>query len=399
MPLDDSDAPGRPALSQPDAAGLLAALRQEAERLGFSRLGVTTAAAPARQDQFAAWLDRGFAGVMEGWLRRHLPLRGQPDSLLEGARSVIMLATDYAAEESTIVAADRGRVARYAWGDDYHGLLRDRLNQLGLWLEAQVPGCQTRGVVDSAPLSERELAARAGLGWFGKNTMLIDPRAGSYFFLSGLLTTVVLPIDQPLQVDHCGTCTACLDACPTDAFPEPRVLDATRCLSSLTIEDHGPIATDLRTGFGNWVFGCDICQEVCPWNRHAPGTAEPALRSRLENGTLPLAELLRLDESAFREWFRGSPIIRAKRRGLLRSAAIALGNHPAPETASPDDLEALTQALTDHEPIVRGAAAWALGQWRQRSGQLAETIVRTLETQLVTEEDPAVQAEIMAAID
>jgi epoxyqueuosine reductase len=390
---------GQPTQAHQEAAGLVAALRQEATRLGFSRLGVTSASAPARQEQFASWLDRGFAGVMEGWLRRHLPLRGQPTSLLGGARSVVMLATDYVADQPTLSAADRGRVARYAWGDDYHHLLRNRLNQLGSWLEAQVPGCRTRGVVDSAPLSERELAARAGLGWFGKNTMLIDPRAGSYFFLSGLLTTVDLPIDQPLEVDHCGTCTACLDACPTDAFPEPRVLDASRCLSSLTIEDHGPIDATLRSGFGNWVFGCDICQEVCPWNRHAPGTAEPALRSRFEAGTLSLAEILRLDEATFRSLFRDSPLVRAKRRGLLRSAAIALGNHPAPETAHPDNLAALTHALADHEPVVRGAAAWALGQWRQRSEQLAEAIVRTLKTQLVSEEDPAVQAEITAALD
>ena len=187
-----------------------------------------------------------------------------------------------------------------------------------------------------------------------------------------------------------------------------RILNCLRRLSGLALSfsslfNSSLVAQSTRwldlPSVGNWIFGCDICQEVCPWNRHAPGTAESALRSRLENGTLPLAELLSLDESAFRERFRGSPIIRAKRRGLLRSAAIALGNHPAPEIASPDDLEALTQALTDHEPIVRGAAAWALGQWRQRSGQLAETIVRTLETHLVSEEDPAVQAEITAALD
>ena len=396
MPLDP---PGQSACPPADAADLLAALRREAERLGFSRLGVTTIAAPPRQEQFAAWLDRGFAGVMEGWLRRHLPLRGQPDSLLEGARSVIMLATDYAADEAVPVTADRGRVARYAWGNDYHDLLRNRLNQLGAWLENQLPGCQTRGVVDSAPLSERELAARAGLGWFGKNTMLIDPQAGSYFFLSGLLATVALPADLPLEVDHCGTCTACLDACPTDAFPEPRVLDASRCLSSLTIEDHGPIDASLRSSFGNWVFGCDICQEVCPWNRHAPGTAEPALRSRFEAGTLSLPDLLSLDESAFRSLFQGSPIVRAKRQGLLRSAAIALGNHPAPETASPDNLAALRLALADNESIIRGAVAWALGQWRQRSEQLAETIVPLLETQMAIEEDPTVQAEIKSALD
>lgn len=382
-----------------DATGLVAALRRQAEELGFARMGVTTAAAPPRQDQFLAWLDRGYAGVMEGWLRRHLPLRGRPESLLAGVQSVIMLATDYAADPvSPTAAAERGQVARYARGDDYHDLLRARLNRLGAWLEETVPGCRTRGVVDSAPLSERELAARAGLGWFGKNTMLIDPRAGSYFFLSGLLTTVPLPVDQAIEVDHCGSCTACLDACPTGALPEPRVLDASRCLSSLTIEDHGPIPPELRSGFGTWVFGCDICQEVCPWNRHAPGTNEPAFRSRVEAGTLSLAELLGLDEAAFRELFRGSPLVRAKRRGLLRSAAIALGNHPEPEQASAASREALQRALQDHEPVVRGAAAWALGQWRQRSELLAGEIAAVLTEQHQVEADPAVREELAAAL-
>lgn len=395
MPPND---PSQPVCSPADTEDLVAGLRQQAEKLGFSRLGITTATAPPRQEQFAAWLDRGFAGVMEDWLRRHLPLREQPASLLEGAQSVIMLATNYAADKPATTVAARGKVARYAWGEDYHDLLRERLNKLATWLEKQVPGCRTRGVVDSAPLSERELAARAGLGWFGKNTMLIDPEAGSYFFLSGLLATIPLPIDLPLEIDHCGTCTACLDACPTDAFPEPRVLDANRCLSSLTIEDHGPIDPSLRSGFGTWVFGCDICQEVCPWNRHAPGTAEPALRSRLESGTLSLIDLLNLDEPAFRTLFRGSPILRAKRRGLLRSAAIALGNHPAPETAGLDNLAALKQALADDEPVVRGAAAWSLGQWRQRSEQFAESIVLLLQTRMAIEEDPTVHAELVAAL-
>jgi epoxyqueuosine reductase len=249
-------------------------------------------------------------------------------------------------------------VARYARGDDYHDLLRSRANALAAWLEDRVPGCRTRGVVDSAPLAERDYGLLAGLGWIGKNTMLIDPRAGSYFFLTAILTDLDLPADMPLEADHCGTCTACLDACPTDAFVEPRVLDATKCIATLTIEDHGPVSLDLRSGIGDWVFGCDVCQEVCPWNRHAPGSVEPAFAPRGGETTLDLADLLRPDEVAFRRRFKGSPLLRAKRRGLARSAAIALGNRPDPAA-----FDALAAALTDAEPVVREAAAWALGRW------------------------------------
>jgi epoxyqueuosine reductase len=188
--------------------------------------------------------------------------------------------------------------------------------------------------------------------------MLIDPRAGSYFFLTAILTDLELPGDVPLETDHCGTCTACLDACPTGAFVEPRVLDASRCISTLTIEDQRSVPESLKPGMGDWVFGCDVCQEVCPWNRHAPGSTEPAFAPRGGEATLDLAELLRLDEGAFRRRFKGSPVLRAKRRGLLRSAAIALGNRPDPAA-----FPALVAALGDMEPVVREAAAWALDRW------------------------------------
>jgi epoxyqueuosine reductase len=264
---------------------------------------------------------------------------------------------------------------------------------LGAWLEAHVPGCRTRGVVDSAPLAERELAWLAGLGWFGKNTMLIDPHAGSFFLLTALLTDLQLPADTPLEVDHCGTCTACLEACPTSAFVEPRVLDASRCISALTVEDHGPLAAELRPGMQEWVFGCDICQEVCPWNRHAPGSTEPAFQPRESDATLSLAALLQLDDKAFRRRFKGSPLLRAKRRGLLRSAAIALGNRP--HAAS---FDALARALADEEPVVRGAAAWALGSWR-RADVLAERAHAALATRLPAEKDAEVRAEIERALE
>mgnify|MGYP001392593928 FL=1 len=379
--------------------GVVDGLQQEAHRLGFSRLGITSAEPPPRQDRFAQWLDQGFAGVMENWLRRHLPLRSSPESLLPGTQSVIMLATDYDAKTvSSRESPNHGQIARYAVGRDYHDVLRSRLNHLGGWLEHAIPGCKTRGVVDSAPLAEREFAARAGLGWFGKNTMLIDQGAGSYFFLSGLLATVALPTHQPIEVDHCGTCTACLDICPTDALPEPRVLDATRCISALTIEDRGPVEGGLRSHFGNWIFGCDLCQEVCPWNRHAPGTEDPELQA-IENEEMPsLIELLRLDQAAFRKKFHDSPILRAKRVGLLRSAAIALGNHPSASGDVPAGLASLCGVLQDKEPVIRGAAAWALGQWHYRMPEIAPTIVDALKARLAEEYDETVRQEIFSVL-
>ena len=372
-------------------------LRRESVRVGFSRLGIAPAGPPPRRELVRQWLDQGFAGVMREWFEHQEPLRADPENLLPGVRSVIMLATDHAtsADGTADVGGageGSGRVARYAWGADYHDLLRSRVNMLGAWLEARVPGCRTRGVVDSAPLAEREFAWLAGLGWFGKNTMLIDPRAGSFFFLTALLTDLELPPDTPVEVDHCGTCTACLDACPTGAFVEPRVLDASRCISALSIEDHGPIAADLRPGMQDWIFGCDICQEVCPWNRHAPGSTEPTFQPSDGLPTPSLAALLGLDTEAFRQRFKGSPLRRAKRRGLLRSAAIALGNRPhAPS------FDALAAALADEEPVLRGAAAWALGRWRH-ADVVAERARAALIGRIEIENDADVRAEIERAL-
>ena len=403
-PARDSDGQADAGADPPAAAAvILADLRAEASRLGFSRLGVAAAVPPPRQDVVRLWLDGGFAGAVAEWFARHLPLRADPAMLLPGARSIVMLATDHATtgscgESAGPAGQGRGRVARYAWGDDYHDLLRRRVNKLSSWLEARSPGCRTRGVVDSAPLAEREFAWLAGLGWVGKNTMLIDPRAGSYFLLTALLTDIDLPRDEPLAVDHCGSCTACLDACPTAAFVAPRVLDASRCISGLTIEDHGPITASLRDRMGDWVFGCDVCQEVCPWNRHAPGSAEPSLQPRdaavgHPPGAVSLAALLELDEAEFRERFRGSPLLRAKRRGLLRSAAIALGNRP-----DADSFEPLARALDDMEPVVRGAAAWALGCWRRADAALAERAGAALAARLHREADEDVRRELTAAL-
>jgi len=369
-------------------------LRTEARRIGFSRVGVAPATRPPHHGVFREWLTAGLGGVMTPWLERHEPLRADPTALLPGARSIIMLATDHATGSSGVggTGQGRGRLARYAWGDDYHDLLRDRGTRLGAWLEARVPGARARAVVDSAPLAERDFAWLAGLGWFGKNTMLIDPRAGSYFLLTAIVTDIALPIDVAVDVDHCGTCTACLDACPTGALPAPRVLDANRCISALTIEHHGAIEEPLRVPVGDWIFGCDVCQEVCPWNRHAPGSPDVAFQPRGGEETLDLVEVLALDEAAFRHRFRGSPVLRAKRRGLVRSAAIALGNSPRSAAFA-----VLARILDDAEAVVRGAAAWALGQWGA-AGVEAGPASAALRDRLAVENDADVRREIERAL-
>jgi epoxyqueuosine reductase len=278
--------------------------------------------------------------------------------VLPEVRSVVMVGMSYKpAAEPTGPA----RVARYARGADYHDVLRDRLNHLLAWVQGEVPGCVGRGVVDTAPLLERDFARRAGLGWVGKNTMLINKHAGSYLFLGALLLNLDLRPDPPHETSHCGSCTACLDACPTGAFAGPGWLDSRRCISYLTIELRGPVPEDLREGMGDWLFGCDVCQEVCPWNRKAPAGAEPALLPRADLEALDPAELLSLSEEEFRRRFRGTALMRARRRGLLRNAALVLGNVGGAEA-----LPALDGALADPEPLVREAAAWALERVKER---------------------------------
>jgi epoxyqueuosine reductase len=233
--------------------------------------------------------------------------------------------------------------------------LRQRLNKLLAWLQETVPGCRGRGVVDTAPLLERDFARRAGLGWFGKNTMLLNRQMGSYFFLGALLVDPELTPDATQETDHCGTCTACLEACPTQAFPEPGMLDARRCISYLTIEHKGSIPVELRPQMGDWVFGCDVCQEVCPWNHKAPLGKEPAFMARADLEVVDPMELLGLSPEEFRQRFRRTALTRSKRRGLLRNAAIVLGNH-----GGLDALPALRRALDDREALVREAAQWAI---------------------------------------
>lgn len=278
-------------------------------------------------------------------------------------------------------------MSRYAWGEDYHDVIRRRLDALCALLAAQAPQARVRGVIDTAPLLEREFAELAGLGWIGKNTLLLNKQAGSWFFLAALVTDLELVYDAPHGADHCGTCRACLDACPTQAFVDSYVLDARRCISYLTIESRSAIPHELREGLGDWLFGCDICQEVCPWNHRAPLADEPALEPRGAMTTLDLAELFTLDETAFRARFRHTPLWRPKRRGLLRNAAIVLGNQRAIEA-----LPALVHGLNEHDPLVRGACAWALGCLDDERARNALTERQACEV------DDEVRAEITLAL-
>ncbi len=347
---------------------LEARLKQRARELGFELVGIAPATPADGFERLRAWLDQGYAGEMT-YMHRHAAARRDPTSVLAEVRSVVMVGMNYLASggrqppDAAHQGADAprspapGKIARYALGEDYHDVLRRRLNQLLAWLQQEAPACRGRAVVDTAPLLERDFARRAGLGWFGKNTMLLNKRLGSYFFLAALLLDLELEPDSAHETTHCGTCTACLDACPTQAFIEPGLLDARRCISYLTIELRGPIPAELRAPTGDWVFGCDVCQEVCPWNRKAPAATEPAFQPRADLESVDLVELLGLSEEAFRQRFRGTALTRAKRRGLLRNAAIALGNQ-----GNPAALPALRRALDDPEPLIREAAQWAIEQ-------------------------------------
>jgi epoxyqueuosine reductase len=362
-------------------------IKAEALRLGFDLAGIAPAVPPGTYPAFREWLDRGFAGEM-GYLSRRAEAYADPDLVMEGVKSIVLLATNYRTAEPVPAVGMQALVSRYAWGDvDYHDLHRERLKQLAAFVKSRRPGCRTRGIVDTAPLLERDFARLAGLGWFGKNTLLINKRLGSWLFLSALLVDIELEYDAAHTASHCGTCTRCLDACPTDAFVGPYVLDARKCISYLTIELREAIPLELREGMGQWLFGCDVCQDVCPWNRKAPQTAEPHFQPRPDLAPADAVALLGLSEAEFEARFRGTPLARPKRAGLLRNAAIVLGN-----SGDPAAVPALCAALGDAEPLVRGAAAWALGRL---GGQAA---LAALSSRLAIEADDDVRAEIQHAL-
>ncbi len=363
---------------------------ERANELGFELVGITPAAQSETIARYQQWIENGYAGQM-GYLERHLPLKADVRQLLAEAKSVISLAINYyTLDPPKALAADptRGQISRYAWGDDYHDVIRQRLTELIDFIKQTAETeLKTRVCVDTAPIIEREYAQKAGLGWIGKNTNLIHWRSGSWYFLAEVLINIALESNTPSVRGSCGTCTLCIEACPTDAIIEPNVLDSRLCISYLTIELKDGIPKALRPKIGNLIFGCDICQEVCPWNSKAVPTDEPAFQPRAGNFAPKLLSLMGMTQQEFSRRFKGSPIKRTKRRGFLRNVLVAIGNW-GDRRAIP----ALKDALTDNEPLIRSHAAWALGSI---GGDTAKQI---LQTQLTVETEQEVITEIQDAI-
>ncbi len=356
-------------------------IRNYAATLGFPLCGFTRLTRLPREEFFTDWLAQGHAGGMD-FLAREPQRRIDPHIPFPEARSIICLGYPYL--PPLLPSVDwqselRGRIAAYATGADYHDVIKKKLWKLIEFLKGREPNIWVRPYVDTGPLLEREWATRSGLGWFGKNTMLLHKSMGSWFFLAEILVSLGLE-GEGLPGAHCGTCTRCLDDCPTDALETGYVLKAPLCISYLTIEHRGPIPHELRPKMGNWIFGCDICQDVCPWNVKF-GRPQAELVDEL---CPSLPALLRLDDAGFRVRFRRSAIWRTKRRGLLRNVAIALGNSKNPEAIGP-----LETALHDSEPLIRAHAAWALGQLECHSA---------LRQHLEREKEAQVRSEILIAL-
>jgi epoxyqueuosine reductase len=371
-------------------SGVSRRIADEARQLGFDLVGITPPVPPTTIERYQVWLASGFHGEMAYLARPDATAKRADLSLIQpGLRSVVTVGANYhtvALPPGVRDDPSRGIFASYAWGDEYHEWFLSRLHRLAAFIQ-DICGepVAYRAYVDTGPILEREIAVSGGLGFVGKNTNLIHPELGSWLFLGELFLAVELPATQPgADRGTCGGCTRCLDACPTGALTAPYVLDARRCISYLTIELTGIIPRELRPLVGNRIFGCDICQEVCPWNRRfARPALEPAFQPRPDALAPRLLELLALGASDFRQRFRDSPVKRAKRRGLLRNVVVALGNWGDRSTVAP-----LARAIGDDEPLVRGHAAWALGRIACSQAQSALAQALTAET------DPWVQEEI-----
>ena len=366
-------------------------IREEARRLGFDAVGFARAEEHPHAARLREWLARGRHGGM-AWMARAPERRADPRVVLPGALTVVSVAASYyrgdqPAETGGAGGPLRGRVARYAWGRDYHRRLRRRLLALGAALRAHAPGARWLAYVDTGPVLDRGWAERAGLGWIGKNTNLIVERGGSWYFLGEILTDAEIAPGAPAR-NRCGRCERCIPACPTGAIVAPYQLDARRCISYLTIEHRGPIPVELRPLIGTRIFGCDDCQEVCPWNRFAVPSQHPDAAERADQQAPDLLPLLGLDEAAFRARFQGTALLRARRSGFARNVAVALGN-----LGDPRAVPALVSALAgDPSPLVRSHAAWALGRIGGAGARSA------LEDAAARESDPGARGEIHRAL-
>ena len=358
-----------PSLSGTEPIEMKAQVVAFARELGFDSCRVAACAPPAHAAAFESWISDGAHGEMH-YMARGEEKRSNPEKVLPGARSIIVLALNYfrgveasvsdaeSQNAAGTAATTTGRIARYAWGDDYHDVIQAKLDQIDGFLR-EFGGSQ-KCYVDTGPVLERDHAARAGIGWHGKSTMLINEKLGTWFFLAEILTTLELVPDAPAR-DRCGTCERCIAACPTGAITAPHKLDARLCISYLTIELKGPIPLELRPLMGNRIFGCDDCLDACPWNRFAKTSRESAFAARQSTTGFALRDYLRLTDAEFRNVFRNSPIKRIKRRGFLRNVCVALGN-----VGTAEDLPALQNAASDPEPLIAEHAQWAIDQIRQR---------------------------------
>ena len=344
-----------------------ARIKQWARELGFDDCRIARAAVATHASAYQEWLDDGRHAEMS-WMARDPERRSDPRQVLPGCCSLVCLAMNYYPGQSPFSETQPGgyRIARYAWNDDYHDLIQQRLRELDERMQS-LGGIQ-KPYVDTGPVLERDFASDAGLGWNGKSTMQIHRRLGTWFFLAEILTTLDLTPDPPFG-DHCGKCTRCIDACPTRAITAPHRLDARRCISYLTIEHKGPIPEEFREAIGDRIYGCDDCLDACPWNRFAELAHEATFHARKELFEKSLCDFLDLDDEGFRKLFSRSPIKRIKRARFLRNVCVALGN-----TGSPDDLPALTRAAADPDPLIAEHAQWAMARIRQRCEQrLTET--------------------------
>jgi epoxyqueuosine reductase len=382
-------------LKSSESERLAELIKARAYALGFALCGITTPDSPDHLDEYQSWLTGGLHAEMEYMATdRARERRADPRTIFPDCKSILVLAANYYQGESTSseTGGEVGRVARYAWGRDYHDVLMGRLKELISYVQEEVGRpVSHRLYTDTGPLMERELAQRAGLGWIGKNTMLINTDVGSWTLLAEAMLDLALPADEPFRSDHCGSCTRCLDACPTKAIlPDPRRIDSRRCISYLTIEHRGVLPTERREYLGDWMFGCDICQDVCPWNQHfAQPQSDPDFALRDPSPHMHACDVLALSQREFSNALRGSALKRAKRGGLLRNAVVALGN-----TSGSRAVPYLERALyTDPDPVVRGHAAWALAQC---SAEIAPSALRVA---LESEKDVTVIGEIEAALE